>query len=250
MLVLVAVLDDFSQCLGCRGEERPAAGTRHPFYAKYKVGFTSQGVIKGLDLNIYNNAGALPPLPPSWGADKHIASALRCATSKIALSPVGIAIASCIRHLPTFEGEGVPTEVHPRRQRSRRCTARAWCGAPPTPTWHTVQCAAPQLPLRAASKSAWRGGCRTLPGPVQLHHGPGAAAHRCVQNEQKGALCRRFRRGSERRMQQRRFCLPAYSKFLSAFMLQGDGQLAQSTKHYALGFPRLAAPSSPASSLT
>lgn len=123
-------------------------------------------------------------------------------------------------------------------------------GAPPTLTWHTVQCAAPQLPLRAASKSAWRGGCRTLPGPVQLHHGPGAAAHRCVQNEQKGALCRRFCRGSERRMQQRRFCLPAYSKFLSAFMLQGDGQLAQSMKHYALGFPRLAAPSSPASSLT
>lgn len=244
MLVLVAVLDDFSQCLGCRGEERPAAGTRHPFYAKYKVGFTSQGVIKGLDLNIYNNAGALPPLPPSWGADKHIASALRGATSKIALSasPSHLAFGICpLSRVREFPRKCI--HVSSGLGGARR-------GAPPTLTWHTVQCAAPQLPLRAASKSAWRGGCRTLPGPVQLHHGPGAAAHRCVQNEQKGALCRRFCRGSERRMQQRRFCLPAYSKFLSAFMLQGDGQLAQSMKHYALGFPRLAAPSSPASSLT
>jgi len=40
-----------------RDEDMQSTGTRHPFYAEYKVGFTKEGVIKGLDLNIYNNAG-------------------------------------------------------------------------------------------------------------------------------------------------------------------------------------------------
>lgn len=33
------------------------SGTRHPFLAKYKVGFTQQGKVTALDVELYNNAG-------------------------------------------------------------------------------------------------------------------------------------------------------------------------------------------------
>jgi hypothetical protein len=33
------------------------AGTRHPFLAKYKVGFTQQGKVTALEVDLYNNAG-------------------------------------------------------------------------------------------------------------------------------------------------------------------------------------------------
>jgi xanthine dehydrogenase molybdopterin-binding subunit B len=33
------------------------AGTRHPFLATYKVGFTKQGKVTALEVDLYNNAG-------------------------------------------------------------------------------------------------------------------------------------------------------------------------------------------------
>lgn len=33
------------------------AGHRHPFYATYKVGFTKQGRVLAIDLDLYHNAG-------------------------------------------------------------------------------------------------------------------------------------------------------------------------------------------------
>ena len=33
------------------------SGHRHPFYTKYRVGFSKDGLIKALDTDIYNNAG-------------------------------------------------------------------------------------------------------------------------------------------------------------------------------------------------
>jgi xanthine dehydrogenase molybdopterin-binding subunit B len=33
------------------------AGTRHPFLAKYRVGFTSGGQVTALDVELYNNVG-------------------------------------------------------------------------------------------------------------------------------------------------------------------------------------------------
>jgi xanthine dehydrogenase/oxidase len=35
---------------------RPA-GTRHPFQATYKVGFTKDGSVTALDMDLYSNAG-------------------------------------------------------------------------------------------------------------------------------------------------------------------------------------------------
>ncbi|KAL4238443.1 hypothetical protein ACF0H5_003151 [Mactra antiquata] len=40
-----------------RNEDMVTTGTRHPFYAKYKVGFTDTGKITALDVDIYCNAG-------------------------------------------------------------------------------------------------------------------------------------------------------------------------------------------------
>lgn len=50
--------------LGCpvrnmldRDEDMVSSGTRHPFYGKYKVGFTKDGKITAVECDIYNNAG-------------------------------------------------------------------------------------------------------------------------------------------------------------------------------------------------
>ncbi len=40
-----------------RDEDMLITGTRHPFYFKYKVSCTKEGVITGCDIDIYNNAG-------------------------------------------------------------------------------------------------------------------------------------------------------------------------------------------------
>jgi xanthine dehydrogenase molybdopterin-binding subunit B len=39
------------------------AGTRHPFQATYKVGFTKDGRVTALDMDLYSNAGEEPALP-------------------------------------------------------------------------------------------------------------------------------------------------------------------------------------------
>lgn len=35
----------------------PLAGQRHAFLARYKVGFTKDGLVKALDLKLYSGAG-------------------------------------------------------------------------------------------------------------------------------------------------------------------------------------------------
>lgn len=40
-----------------RDEDIMISGTRHPFLFKYKVGFDDSGLIKVLQVFIYNNAG-------------------------------------------------------------------------------------------------------------------------------------------------------------------------------------------------
>ena len=40
-----------------RDEDMLMTGTRHPFYFRYKVGFTSDGLFKAVEIYIYNNAG-------------------------------------------------------------------------------------------------------------------------------------------------------------------------------------------------
>uniref|UniRef100_A0A2C9JEU6 xanthine dehydrogenase n=1 Tax=Biomphalaria glabrata TaxID=6526 RepID=A0A2C9JEU6_BIOGL len=45
------------RCILERDEDMITTGNRHPFLAKYKVGFTSKGKILALDLELYNNGG-------------------------------------------------------------------------------------------------------------------------------------------------------------------------------------------------
>jgi xanthine dehydrogenase/oxidase len=41
----------------CRAFALSHAGTRHPFQATYKVGFTKYGRVTALDMDLYSNAG-------------------------------------------------------------------------------------------------------------------------------------------------------------------------------------------------
>lgn len=40
-----------------RDEDMVITGHRHPFYGKYKVGFSNTGKIKACDISLYCNAG-------------------------------------------------------------------------------------------------------------------------------------------------------------------------------------------------
>lgn len=40
-----------------RDEDMMTTGTRHPFLFKYKVGFTNEGLMTVLEINVYANAG-------------------------------------------------------------------------------------------------------------------------------------------------------------------------------------------------
>ena len=45
------------RCAFQRYEDMMSTGGRHPFMAKYKVGFTKEGVVTALDIDMYSNAG-------------------------------------------------------------------------------------------------------------------------------------------------------------------------------------------------
>ncbi|XP_011310367.1 xanthine dehydrogenase [Fopius arisanus] len=45
------------RCMLDRDEDMMISGTRHPFMHRYKVGFTKEGKIKGVKIEIFNNAG-------------------------------------------------------------------------------------------------------------------------------------------------------------------------------------------------
>ncbi|XP_008556718.1 xanthine dehydrogenase [Microplitis demolitor] len=45
------------RCMLDRDEDMMISGARHPFMFKYKVGFTKDGLIKGVEIKIYNNGG-------------------------------------------------------------------------------------------------------------------------------------------------------------------------------------------------
>lgn len=45
------------RCMLDRDEDMISTGQRHPFAAKYRVGFNKDGTLVGLDAQIYNNGG-------------------------------------------------------------------------------------------------------------------------------------------------------------------------------------------------
>ena len=45
------------RCMLDRNEDMASSGGRHPFMARYRVGATSDGLIKALDIQMYSNAG-------------------------------------------------------------------------------------------------------------------------------------------------------------------------------------------------
>lgn len=45
------------RCVLDRDEDMLLTGKRHPFLIQFKVGFTKCGIINGLDLRLYSNAG-------------------------------------------------------------------------------------------------------------------------------------------------------------------------------------------------
>ncbi|KAK3093911.1 hypothetical protein FSP39_021700 [Pinctada imbricata] len=45
------------RCMLDRDEDMVISGTRHPFFAKYKVGFTKEGKILAMDCDLYSNCG-------------------------------------------------------------------------------------------------------------------------------------------------------------------------------------------------
>ncbi|CAE1322988.1 XDH [Acanthosepion pharaonis] len=45
------------RCMLDRDEDMVCSGTRHPFLAKYKVGFDNSGKIKVLEIKLYSNGG-------------------------------------------------------------------------------------------------------------------------------------------------------------------------------------------------
>lgn len=55
--VAVAKTGKTVRCMLDRDEDMMSTGTRHPFLAKYKVGFTTNGKIKALDVTLYSNTG-------------------------------------------------------------------------------------------------------------------------------------------------------------------------------------------------
>ena len=45
------------RCMLDRDEDMMMTGTRHPFLFRYKVGFTKNGVINGIEIYNYSNGG-------------------------------------------------------------------------------------------------------------------------------------------------------------------------------------------------
>ena len=53
------------RCVLDRDEDMCISGKRSPVLAKYKVGFSNDGIIKALDIKLYTNAGCTPDVSPS-----------------------------------------------------------------------------------------------------------------------------------------------------------------------------------------
>ncbi|XP_014214847.1 xanthine dehydrogenase-like [Copidosoma floridanum] len=53
------------RCMLDRDEDMMMSGTRHPFLFRYKVGFTSDGLLKAVEIYIYSNAGYSIDLSPA-----------------------------------------------------------------------------------------------------------------------------------------------------------------------------------------
>ena len=53
-----------------RDEDMTMSGTRHPFLGRYKVGFTREGLIEGLEMNLYANCGYSWDLSPAVSVTK------------------------------------------------------------------------------------------------------------------------------------------------------------------------------------
>lgn len=55
-----------------RNEDMLSSGGRHPFLGKYKVGFTSEGRITALDLQLYSNGGISADLSIAVSIHVHV----------------------------------------------------------------------------------------------------------------------------------------------------------------------------------
>ena len=53
------------RCILDRDEDMSITGKRSPLLAKYKVGFSNDGIIKALDIKLYTNAGCTPDVSTS-----------------------------------------------------------------------------------------------------------------------------------------------------------------------------------------
>lgn len=60
------------RCMLDRDEDMLMTGGRHPFYFRYKVGFTKEGKIMACDVEIYNNGGYSTDLSQSVSLFRYI----------------------------------------------------------------------------------------------------------------------------------------------------------------------------------
>lgn len=93
-----------------RDEDMMISGGRHPFYYKYKVGFTKEGLLKVVEIHIYNNAGYSMDLSGSVvvRAMFHFENAYKVPVSNV----YGY---TCITNLPSntaFRGFGGPQGMY------------------------------------------------------------------------------------------------------------------------------------------
>ena len=89
-----------------RDEDMMISGWRHPFLFKYKVGFSSEGLVQALDVQMYNSAG--------WSIDLSgavLGRAMCHSTNAYYIPNVKVTGNCCKTNLPSntaFRGFGAP----------------------------------------------------------------------------------------------------------------------------------------------
>ena len=89
-----------------RDEDMMISGWRHPFAARYKIGFNNNGKLQAADIEMFNNAG--------WTRDLSVSvleRALFHATNSYAVPHVNVQGSCCKTNLPSntaFRGFGGP----------------------------------------------------------------------------------------------------------------------------------------------
>ena len=94
-----------------RDEDMCISGKRSPLLAKYKVGFSNDGIIKALDIKLYTNAGCTPDVSPS------VSYELIAGRKDIGMSPVPLCLQT--KHPLTLHRE---TQNIPKMQKTNHNT--------------------------------------------------------------------------------------------------------------------------------